>query len=78
MGKKLNLKKKLAPYTIDDEYLKSQSKLLKSIVYPEDDDCELGNINEEPNYHPDDEPNDDYDEDYDDKDLFLDKHQQGY
>ena len=43
MGKKLNLKKKLAPYTLDDEYLKAQSKLLKSIVYPENDDCELGN-----------------------------------
>jgi len=75
---KINLKKKLAPYTIDDEYLKAQSKLLKSIVYPEDDDSELGNINEEPNYRPDDEPNDGYDEDYDDKDLFLDKHQRGY
>jgi len=81
---KINLKKKLAPCTIDtiddDEYLKAQSKLLKSIVYPEDDN-ELGNINEEPNYHPDDEPNDNYDED-DPLDIvkgnFLDKHQQGY
>ncbi len=41
---KINLKKRLAPYTVDDnEYLKAQGKLLKSIVYPEDEDSELGN-----------------------------------
>ncbi len=70
---KINLKKRLAPYTInDDEYLKAQSKLLKSIMYPEDDDCELGNNAESiPNY-PDEDPLDIV------KGNFLDKHQQGY
>ena len=69
---KLNLKKKLAPYKInkdDDEYLKAQGKLLKSIVYPEDDDCELGNNARVLN--PDEDAMDLY------KGKFLDEHQRG-
>ena len=68
---KLNLKKKLAPYTLDDEYLKAQSKLLKSIVYPEDDDSELGNNAEPIKEYPDDDPMDLV------TDKFLDEFQRG-
>lgn len=74
---KTNLKKKLEPYMInDDEYLKAQGKLLKSILYPEDEDSELGNNAEPIKDYPDD-PDDNYDEDYDSKDLFLDEFQRG-
>ncbi len=67
---KINLKKKLKPYTINDnEYLKSQSKLLKSILYPENGDCELGNNARELN--PDEDAMDLY------KGKFLDEFQQG-
>ncbi len=69
---KLNLKKKLAPYTVNDnEYLKSQSKLLKSILYPEDEDSELGNNAEPIPDYPDDDPMDLA------TDKFLDEFQQG-
>lgn len=59
---KINLKKKLAPYTI----------IKTGIIYPEDEDSELGNNAEPiPNY-PDDDPLDVV------KGNFLDKHQRGY
>ena len=66
---KLNLKKKLAPYKVDVEYLKAQGKLLKSIVYPEDDDCELGNNGRVLN--PDEDAMDLY------KNKFMDEFQEG-
>lgn len=59
MGKKINLKKKLAPYTA----------IKTGIVYPEDEDCELGNSARR--LDPDEDAMDLY------KGKFLDEFQQG-
>ena len=61
----------------EDEYLKAQGRLLKSIVYPEDDDCELGN-NAEPLKEYPDLPDFEIDPMDLAKNNFLDKFQEGY